>query len=66
FQDLDILMYVFTPEKSLSLAGRNFCLATRFSCYLKFLENLKEINYRGYNNYGKRNSIFPRCPRQDS
>ena len=28
FQDLDILMYVFAPEKLLSLAGRNFCLAS--------------------------------------
>jgi hypothetical protein len=27
FQDLDILMYAFAPEKSPGLAGRNFCLA---------------------------------------
>ena len=27
FQDLDILMYAFAPEKSLRLAGRIFCLA---------------------------------------
>ncbi|RLB70301.1 MAG: hypothetical protein DRH07_08865, partial [Deltaproteobacteria bacterium] len=27
FQDLDILMYVFAPEKLLLLGGRNFCLA---------------------------------------
>jgi hypothetical protein len=27
FQDLDILMYAFAPEKPPSLVGRNFCLA---------------------------------------
>jgi hypothetical protein len=27
FQDFDILMYAFTPEKTPSLAERNFCLA---------------------------------------
>jgi hypothetical protein len=27
FQDLDILMYAFVPEKPPSLVGRNFCLA---------------------------------------
>ncbi len=27
FQDLDILMYVFAPEKILRLGGRIFCLA---------------------------------------
>jgi len=27
FQDIDILMYVFAPEKPLRLVGRNFCLA---------------------------------------
>jgi hypothetical protein len=27
FQDLDIKMYAFAPEKTPSLAGRNFCLA---------------------------------------
>jgi len=27
FQDLNILMYVFAPEKPLRLAGRNLCLA---------------------------------------
>ncbi len=27
FQDLDIPMYTFAPEKPLCLGGRNFCLA---------------------------------------
>ena len=27
FQDLDIHMYTFAPEKPLRLGGRNFCLA---------------------------------------
>jgi hypothetical protein len=27
FQDLNILMYAFAPEKTPSLAGQNFCLA---------------------------------------
>ena len=30
FQDLDILMYVFAPEKLLRLGGRIFCLAIVF------------------------------------
>ena len=29
FQDLDILMYVFAPEKLLRLGDRIFCLAIR-------------------------------------
>ncbi|HEX9779359.1 MAG TPA: hypothetical protein VGA63_14540, partial [Geopsychrobacteraceae bacterium] len=29
FQDLDILMYAFAPEKSPGLVGQNFCLAIR-------------------------------------
>jgi len=28
FQDLDIQMYLFAPEKLLRLGGRNFCLAS--------------------------------------
>ena len=31
FQDLDIPMYVFPPEKLLRLGGRNFCLAICFA-----------------------------------
>jgi len=27
FQDLDIRMYAFTPEKLLRLGGQDFCLA---------------------------------------
>ena len=30
FQDLDILMYVFAPEKILRLGDRIFCLAINF------------------------------------
>jgi len=33
FQELDIHMYAFAPEKQLRLGGRNFCLAIpRFFC----------------------------------
>jgi len=32
FQDLDILVYVFAPEKVLRLGDRIFCLAIIFFC----------------------------------
>jgi len=47
FQDLDILMYAFTPEKSPSLVGRNFCLAiSRF--FVIFYECINGKNSARY------------------